>query len=289
MSLTLLSTLILFACRSNAAPPGPPHPFYAMDTCTKRPYPKNDITPAEQLDLLKELGYSGIAWTEEAPEQVRAVLAEAESRGLRMFAIYCSASVTPEGELTLSPLVEPLIKILRGHQTLVWLHIGGKGPMIARLDKNAPAIRRLQALADQARENDLSLAIYPHVGEWTERVSDAVRIARLVDRQNFGVTFNLCHCLAMGDEPRIPALLAEAAPYLKTVTLNGADAGLKGPQWNRLIQTLGRGSYDVGRLLKTLSEVRFEGPVGLQGYGLSGDRRDNLLRSLDAWRRLARE
>ena len=68
-----------------------------MDTCTKRPYPRNDITPAQQFDLLKELGYAGIAWTEEAPEQVSSAVAEAEARGLKMFAIYCSATVTAGG------------------------------------------------------------------------------------------------------------------------------------------------------------------------------------------------
>ena len=68
-----------------------------MDTCTKRPYPRNDITPAQQFDLLKELGYAGIAWTEEAPEQVSSAAAEAEARGLKMFAIYCSATVTAGG------------------------------------------------------------------------------------------------------------------------------------------------------------------------------------------------
>ena len=65
-----------------------------MDTCTKRPYPKNDITPAQQFDMLKELGYAGIAWTEEPPEQVNAAVDEAEASGLKMFAIYCSATVT---------------------------------------------------------------------------------------------------------------------------------------------------------------------------------------------------
>ena len=75
-----------------------------MDTCTKRPYPRNDITPAQQFDMLKELGYAGIAWTEESPEQVKAAVAEAEARGLKMFAIYCSASIT---ERRNAPAVSP--------------------------------------------------------------------------------------------------------------------------------------------------------------------------------------
>ena len=101
------------------------------------------------------------------------------------------------------------------------------------------------------------------------------------------MTFNLCHALAVGDEDKIPALLKEAGPLLFTVTLNGADAGVKGPQWNRLIQTLDRGSYDVGIVLRTLKRLGFDGPIGLQGYGLTGDRRDNLARSIGAWHKLS--
>lgn len=67
---TLCAVLVGFSLAAGAEPPLP-NPFYAMDTCTKRPYPRNDITPAEQFDLLKELGYKGIAWTEESPGAVR--------------------------------------------------------------------------------------------------------------------------------------------------------------------------------------------------------------------------
>ena len=74
---------------------------------------------------------------------------------------------------------------------------------------------------------------------------------------------------------------------LFAVTINGADAGVKGPQWNHLIQTLDRGSYDVGIVLRTLKRLGFEGPIGLQGYGLTGDRRDNLARSMEGWKRLS--
>jgi len=40
-----------------------------------------------------------------------------------------------------------------------------------------------------------------------------VRVAKAVNRKNFGVTFNLCHWRMVGDEVEIPALLADAAPY----------------------------------------------------------------------------
>ncbi len=279
--------VFLGAALAAAGPPGLPNAFYAMDTCTKRSYPRNDITPAQQFDLLKELGYAGIAWTEEAPEQVSSAAAEAEARGLKMFTIYCAATVTPGGELKPSAQIGPIMEALRGHDTLVWLHLGGKGPKIEALTAESPVIGQLRSLAAAAERNGLKIAIYPHIGDWTEHFKDAVQVARLVERKNFGVTFNLCHTLATGDEDKIPALLEEAGPSLFAVTINGADAGVKGPQWNRLIQTLDRGSYDVGIVLRTLKRLGFTGPIGLQGYGLTGDRRDNLVRSMQGWKRVS--
>jgi sugar phosphate isomerase/epimerase len=257
-----------------------------MDTCTKRPYPKNDIPPAAQLDMLKELGYAGIAWTEEDPKLVKEAAELARKRDLKMFAIYCGVTATAEGLKSPSRLKE-IIKTLKGHDTIIWLHIGGRGPNFDSLKEDDPVVKDLRALADFAAENNLKVAIYPHVGEWTERVQNAVIVAKAVGRKNFGVTFNLCHCLAMGDEEKIPALLEEAAPHLITVTINGADANVKGPQWKRLIQNLDQGGYDVGALLRKLRQLDFRGPIGLQGYGIGGDRRENLARSMAAWRRLS--
>ena len=265
---------------------GPTTPFYAMDTNTKRPYPKNDIPPAAQFDLLKELGYAGIAWTEEPAAAVRAAVADCEARGLKMFAIYCGATVTPGGGLTASPLTAPILEALDGHDTLVWIHIGGKGPAISSLDEKSRVIDDLRALADAASRHHLRIAIYPHVGEWTEHLADAVAVARLVDRPNFGVTFNLCHALALGDEPRIPELLRDAGPLLFGVTINGADSGVTGAKWDRLIQPLDSGTYRTADLLRALDAVGYRGPIGLQGYGIPGDRRENLERSIAAWKRL---
>src|SRR3954467_4261872 len=114
----VLAVLFLTSGALHAAPPGLPNPFYAMDTCTKRPYPKNDITPAQQFDMLKELGYAGIGWTEAAPRAVSAAAREAEARGLKMFTIYCGAVVNADGELRPSGQIEAIMEALGGHRTV---------------------------------------------------------------------------------------------------------------------------------------------------------------------------
>src|SRR5207249_5103093 len=107
-----------------------------------------------------------------------------------------------------SPRLADVMKVLEGHKAVVWLHLGGKGPAFDALTGREPVVAKLRGLADAAKAFGLRVAVYPHVGEWTARFGDATRLAKVVAHPHFGVTFNLCHCLALGDEKRIPALLA---------------------------------------------------------------------------------
>ncbi|HXP62348.1 MAG TPA: family 16 glycoside hydrolase [Dongiaceae bacterium] len=280
-----VALLLAWFCAFAAAPETPAlaNAFYAMDTAFQRP----GLDPAQQLALVKQLGFDGIAWHEQPPEEVKAAALAAERIGLRMFTIYCGGQVTPEGGLSYSPSLPALMAALKGHGTLIWLHLGGKGPAIASLSGNEPVVAKLRALAAIAAENDTRIALYPHVGEWTERFGDATRLAKVVNHPALGVTFNLCHCLATGDEKRIPALLEEAAPVLLTATINGADAGVAEPDWSRLIQRLDQGSFDVGAVLRKLDQIGFTGPVGFQGYGLKGSARSILEPTMARWRQPA--
>ena len=125
------------------------------------------------------------------------------------------------------------------------------------------------------------------MGEWTARFGDATTLAKVVNHPQFGVTFNLCHCLAMGDEKQIPTLLESARSVLFTVSINGADSGVGSPDWKKLIQTLDKGTYDVGIVLRQFRAIGFTGPVGFQGYNIAGDPRSVLTPTMKAWRKLA--
>jgi sugar phosphate isomerase/epimerase len=279
----LLGALILMSAQGGADR-RPDNPFYAIDTAFQR----GGLTTEQQLDLVKELGFDGVAWTETGPDAAAAVAASAARRGLKMHAIYCQARVTPDGRLSHGPQLEQLMAALKGRGTIIWLHIAGQGPAFASLTGKEPLVPALRSLADVAAKNELRVAIYPHVGEWTARFGDATQVAKLVAHPQFGVTFNLCHCLAMGDEENIPRLLTEAKSVLTTVTINGADKGVKGGQWNRLIQTLDKGTYDPQIVLRTLRQIEFTGPIGFQGYGIAGDARSILAPTMAAWRKLAK-
>ena len=95
------------------------------------------------------------------------------------------------------------------------------------------------------------------------------------------MTFNLCHWLRTGNSQDLGKLLSEAMPHLSMVTINGADND--GQDWKTLIQPLDSGSYSVAGFLKTLIHFGYNGPIGLQGYGIGGDVYQNLSRSIGAW------
>lgn len=253
-------------------------PFFAMDTAVRN---------LDELDMVKQLGYDGIGWKTEPPGQLAADAQQIRQHGLKLFAIYGYDGATlTKTNLTWNSELEADIAALKGTDTIVWLPISSKDFPKSSPDGDAVAVPALQRLAGLAAGNGVRIAIYPHTGNWVERVQDAMRLAKLVNRANFGATFNLCHCLMVGDEAKIPGLLTEAAPHLFLVTINGADAGAAGTGWDRLIQPLDAGSYEVGIVLRKLKELNYPGPIGLQGYGVKLPVQENLLRSMAGWRKL---
>ena len=255
------------------------NPFFAMDTA---------VRSLDELDTVKQLGYEGIGWKTGPPEQITAAVQQIRQRGLKLFTIYSASAALTKSNLSWNPQLEADIVALKGTDTVIWLTISSQEFPKSSPAGDAVACPALQRLADLAASNGVRIAIYPHTGLWAERVQDAMRLARLVNRTNFGATFNLCHCLMVGDEAKIPELLAEAAPCLFLVTINGADAGAAGGSWNRLIQPLDAGSYDVGIVLRKLRELNYTGPIGLQGYGVTLPVKENLSRSMNGWRKLNR-
>jgi sugar phosphate isomerase/epimerase len=112
-----------------------------------------------------------------------------------------------------------------------------------------------------------------------------------VNRAGVGVTFNLCHWLKVEGSERDPEPVLKAAmPRLMFVTLNGADTGdTKQMGWDRLIQPLDSGTYDVGAFLRKVRAAGYSGPIGFQGFGIREDPRAVLERTMKAWKKINAE
>lgn len=252
--------------------PGLTYPFFAFDNGTGR----GRLSADEQAKMLKELGYAGIGYT--GTKGIPEMLAALDQHGLKMFSTYVGVRLGGDGP-SYDPNLKRAIEQLKGRDTLIWLTITGNAP-----DGDRQAVEVVREIADLAGRSKLRVALYPHVGFYVARVEDALRVVEKVDRENVGVSWNLCHWLKLDDEKNMEPLLKRALPHLFVVSINGADHE---GGWDRLIQTLDRGEFDVYNSLKTLRRLGYTGPVGLQCYAVKGDTRENLERSMGAWRKFS--
>lgn len=236
---------------------------------------------AEQAAMLKELGYPGVGhiWLDKVDERLRTL----DEAGLKLYQITMTVDLTP-GKPAYDPRFREVLSLVRGRHVQFDLLIGGMKPSDPAGDARAVAI--LREMSDLARDSGSQLLLYPHVSNWVERIEDAIRVAEKVDRPNVGVMFNLCHWLRVDRSRDYRPLLQKAMPRLWAVSVNGADERDDRPGWDHYIQPLDRGDFDIARFLSTLDELGYEGPIGLQCYGIGGDAREHLARSMAAWKML---
>jgi len=110
-------------------------------------------------------------------------------------------------------------------------------------------------------------------------------MAKLVDRDNFGIVFNTCHMLKVEGEANWEEKLVSSIPYIYMISLNGADSGdTQDMDWDRLIQPLGEGTFDTWKLVKLAKDNGYKGPFGLQCYNIEQDCEVALTKSMNTWK-----
>ena len=236
---------------------------------------------AQQAQMLKELGYPGVGhiWLDNVAERLKTL----DEAGLKLFQITMTVDLTP-GKPAYDARFTNVLSLIKGRHVQFCLLINGAKPSDVSADEGG--VKVLREMADLASDSGSELLLYPHVGCWVERIEDSVRVANEVDRPNVGSMFNLCHWLRVDKSRDYRPLLKAAMPRLWAVSINGADVLDEKPGWQHYIQPLDAGSFDVCALLKTLKELGYKGPVGLQCYGIGGDAREHLARSMAAWQKL---
>ena len=276
---SLLRAFAWLIASALAATAAPGNAFFAMDTIARG-------TATEVGPLLRELGYDGLGGKALDAAMPQAL---ADYR-LKFFNGYHVVTIGPAQAV--SPELQAWFKAVRGHDTALWLAIknvvrpDGSSFAISSPEADDQVVAYLRPLAEAAKGHGVRIALYPHTAQWLERFEDALRLARRLDRADVGVTFNLCHWLKVEGSERAPGpVLRAALPRLMFVTINGADTGdTRAMKWDRLIQPLDAGTYDVRGFVRLLQELPYTGPVGFQGYGIKAEPRDVLARSINAWR-----
>ena len=243
---------------------------------------KNRTFP-QQAEMLKELGYDGVGhiWLDKVEERIKSL----DAVGLKLFQITMTVNIAANKPPYDKNRFKEVLALVKGRNVQFLLIFDGARPGDNAADEHGVAV--IREMSDLARESGSQLLLYPHTGNWIQRIEEAVRIADKVDRPNVGVMFNLCHWLRVDKSRDYKPLLQQAMPRLWAVSINGADVYDDKPDWNRYIQPLDAGNFDVATFLKTLRGLGYKGPVGLQCYGIGGDVREHLARSIAAWRKMS--
>jgi sugar phosphate isomerase/epimerase len=234
----------------------------------------------QQAQMLRELGFDGVGYPLWLDENLDENLRTLDDAGLKVYLLETLVNVNP-GNRPYDPRLPEAIRKLKGRPATICVTLRGFPP--GDPQGVEPAVRILRQLGDLAAECGLRVSIYHHTGDWTASLLFALQVVKKTDHPRVGANFNLCHWLMVdGDKDYRPAL-RENASKIFVVTINGAKLGSK--TWtNGLIQPLDQGDFDNRELLETLREVGYRGPIGLMCYGIPGDAREHLQRSVKVWK-----
>lgn len=227
----------------------------------------------QEIETLKRLGYVGIgsAYLNRLEERIEAY----HKAGMKFCSIYVGAYIDGDGG-RIDEGIPAAIQLLKGTDAIVELTIRGKAD-----NAEEQAVKLIRQVADLAADAGLRVALYPHQSFYVERIPEAIHLIEKVERENVGITFNLCHFLMCENNADLEAAIETAKHHLFQVTTCGADND--GKNWKQLIQTLDQGSFDHMRLIRAMDKAGFKGRVGLQCYQVEGESADILARSIKAW------
>lgn len=253
--------------------------FYCFNNAMRLPNAPKELE--EQAKLIRRIGLDGFAGSGE--ESYPAFRKAMDHAGLAIPEIYISIKIDP-GVPAYNPLLKDLIKDSNKRGLLITLHLHSEQYKNNKEEGDIKFAALLTELADYAAKYKVKLAVYPHVSFYCEDVDHSLKLAKMVNRPNFGVAFNLCHYLKLSGTDRIEQQLLKALPHLFMFSLCGADIGdTKSMDWDRLIQPLGQGSYDPYPLVKLLKDNGYKGRIGLQCYNIKMDAEANLTKSMTTW------
>lgn len=277
--LLLVSVLLLGSADSFAKKRKLDNVFYCFNNAMRLPNAPKDLE--EQAKLVKRLGYDGISGSGE--ESYPAFRQALDKVGLAIPEIYISIKIDP-GVPAYNPLLKDLIKDSNKRDLLLTLHLHSDQYLKNKEEGDVKFAAVLTELADYAAQYKVKLSVYPHFSFYCEDVDHALKLAKMVDRPNFGVVVNLCHYLKVSGPAGIEQQLLKALPHLFMFSLCGADNGdTKSYDWDRLIKPLGEGTYDPYPLVKLLKDKGYKGRIGLQCYNIKMDAEVNLVKSMTTW------
>ncbi len=274
-----LVAVAALACQPVEAGPPPPKVYaYCVELGVPKLKPRG---AAELATLLREVGFDGAGYAVLTGPRLDETLRASDAAGLKVYLLQTAINLAPQAAARYDAQVPAALRKLKGRPVTVVVTITGLKP--GDPAGMAPAVQALRELGDVAAEAGVRISAYNHVNCWNESVPLNVALVRKVNHPQVGFNFNVCHWLKVEGNKDYRPLLRANADKLFCVTLCGAQIGAK--TWTHgLIQPLDQGDFDNRALLATLREIGYQGPVGIMCYGIPGDAREYLQRSMKTWK-----
>lgn len=240
-------------------------------------------TSIQKARLMQKIGFDGLEGFgyKDFFEQKK----ELNKVGLHMPVNYVELPIRKDGSLEVDDIkeIEEMIKASQ-RETIVYFHIKEKYIGENKSSGDRLIVSVLRQLSDFAEPFGVKLSVYPHINYYCETLAHSVKLAQMVNRVNYGATMNLCHLLKVEGADGLEAKVKLSASWLFAVNISGADDGdTMKFGWDKLIQPLGQGSFDVYSVVKLLKNNGYEGPFGIQCYNLKGDVVEVLSETLVTW------
>ena len=271
---TAILTLILGASPLVAA--DPPKDIFARDNLVAWcivPFDAKKRSPAERVEMLKELGFKKYAydWRAEHLPTFDEEVGLLKKAGIELTAVWFPAGLGGDAE--------KLLAVIEKHKVTPQLWIMFPEPPVKeQAAKVREAAKSLRPVVEAAGKLNCKVALYNH-GGWGGEPENQIAVIEALGLKNVGIVYNLHHGHDHLD--RFPALLKTMKPHLLALNLNGMAKG--GDKAGKKILPLGAGELDLG-LLKVIRDSGYARPIGILGH-TQDDAAERLADNLDglAW------
>lgn len=246
------------------------------------PFDSENRDPAARAELLRELGFTRMAWdwrTEHLP-QLAEEISVLRDNNIELSAVWfwldnrSSTGLLEHHEHILNTLAES------GAETTLWVSFDNdffEG--ITDEEKVKKGAEVIGLIRSRATESGTRVALYNH-GDWFGEPENQIRIIEATGADDIGLVYNFHH--GHHQIENFPAMVEMMLPWLWTVNLNGMRQ--EGPK----IMDIGKGDHEAG-MMRILKESGFNGTIGIIGHTEGEDVRKPLIRNLDGLKQILAE
>lgn len=244
---------------------------------------QNMEVPA-RIELLKSLGYKGIVFKintlGELPILSKYLSSTAKEDDFNITSIYFPYRFNPNKNP--NQVWKKVVDSIRGKNISLWVIFSGE-------PTRAEAIKKVQEMVEYCHSANVDFVFYPHDNTYIETAEESIELFKEAGVTGAYTSFHLCHEFRGGNKDRLEEALKTLKPYLKLVSISGADnqvnyEGKNG--WSDTIKPLYEGDYNLSEFMSALKTVNFTGDIVLHTFGIKIAPETHLKGSMDKWKTL---